>query len=467
MIRTRLLLRLLAIAVAAALLMAAAATDAPAAAVTADEAAAVADYWYAAELNAGAARLGASEMLNRFKGMANRQVLYLTSADDLRELPPDKEQVWAYVVLYAPSGYVIVSGDDTVDAVVAFDVKAPFSWGPESGFLRAFLSRMIEWRRNARAVQEDGGGMHPNWLVLRDKLAGGGSLQSASLVPSETFIQFDTALWGQGFPYNELVRSQNGGTNVPTGCTATAMATLMRYFQWPWTGSGSHSYTDSWGSVKYSHSANFGAAYYDYSQMPTNVLTTSNSEVAELMYHCAVSVDMNFEVGGSGAWGDAGVMNNNFRYRGTIDKTSGHDAPIQECVLAKVPVILSTSDHTVVCCGYRSSPSPYYYINGGHNNSDDGWYNLDNLTWGDDWIIDHSYPYGVPNNYVYVDSAWGGSENGTLSNPYNTVSEGNANVPTGGFLMLRGRTYTGAGNEPITITKRMLIQSYRGTAVIR
>ena len=457
------------IAIAAILLLGGCPAGAIASVVDEEEAAAVADYWYAAELNAHTSALSVAEKLERYKGMAAAQMLYLAGIEDLREQPPIKGPVWAYVVVYQPSGCVIVSGDDSVPPVLFYNVKTRFAWEPgRSTFLKEYLRRVIEWRLTHRAVQDDGAqGVHPGWTMLREKLATASSIQTAQITPSETFIQFDTPLWGQGFPYNELVRAQNGGNNVPTGCTATAMAILMRDFQWPWTGSGSHSYSDTWGNVKYSHSVNFAAAYYDYTQMPTTVLTTSNSEVAELMYHCGVAVDMNYEIGGSGAWPSADAMNSYFRYRGTVDKTSGHEAPIQACVLSKVPVILCTSDHTVVCCGYRSSPSPYYYINGGHNNSDDGWYNLDNLTWGDDWTIDHSYPYGTPNNYVYVDSSWGGSENGSLSNPYNTASEGNSAVPSGGLLFFRGGTYSGASNVPITFTKRMLIQSYRGTAVLR
>ncbi|HUS57538.1 MAG TPA: hypothetical protein VM141_02700 [Planctomycetota bacterium] len=54
-----------------------------------------------------------------------------------------------------------------------------------------------------------------------------------------------------------------------------------------------------------------------------------------------------------------------------------------------------------------------------------------------------------------------------MGNPYNTASEGNSRVPNNGFLWFRGGTYTGAGNTPITFTKPMLIQSYRGAAVLR
>jgi len=73
----------------------------------------------------------------------------------------------------------------------------------------------------------------------------------------------------------------------------------------------------------------------------------------------------------------------------------------------------------------------------------------------------------VPEHWIYVDSSFSGTESGTMGNPYNTASEGNSRVPNNDFLWFRGGTYTGAGNTPITFTKPMLIQSYRGAAVLR
>ncbi len=40
-------------------------------------------------------------------------------------------------------------------------------------------------------------------------------------------------------------------------------------------------------------SANFGSETYNWSTMPNNV-TSTNNEVAKLMYHCGVAVEMNY-----------------------------------------------------------------------------------------------------------------------------------------------------------------------------
>ncbi|MHC4867068.1 MAG: hypothetical protein ACYTEX_23565, partial [Planctomycetota bacterium] len=67
---------------------------------------------------------------------------------------------------------------------------------------------------------------------------------------------------------------------------------------------------------------------------------------------------------------------------------------------------------------------------------------------------------------TYVDGSWSGTENGTIQNPFNTISEGVSAVTAGARLSVKGGSYTGAGNVPITITKAMTIRSYQGVATI-
>lgn len=67
---------------------------------------------------------------------------------------------------------------------------------------------------------------------------------------------------------------------------------------------------------------------------------------------------------------------------------------------------------------------------------------------------------------TYVDKSWAGAENGTYENPYDTLSEGVSAVASGGNLFIKGGTYTGTGNVPITIDKPMTIRNYIGTATV-
>ena len=62
--------------------------------------------------------------------------------------------------------------------------------------------------------------------------------------------------WDQYEPYNN-----NCPDGSLTGCVATVMAQLMKYWEWPAKGVGSHQYTHTtYGSI----SANFGNTTYDW-----------------------------------------------------------------------------------------------------------------------------------------------------------------------------------------------------------
>jgi zinc metalloprotease ZmpB len=83
----------------------------------------------------------------------------------------------------------------------------------------------------------------------------------------------------------------------------------------------------------------------------------------------------------------------------------------------------------------------------------------------------HSLVYGKKfgdQNIIvtYVDGNWTGTENGSMDNPYNTITEGVSAVVAGARLSLKAGAYTGAGNVPITITKPMTLMSYGGIATI-
>ena len=104
--------------------------------------------------------------------------------------------------------------------------------------------------------------------------------------------------WDQYEPYCNLCP---GGSL--TGCVATAMAQVMKYWEWPRKGAGSHSYNHTTYGVQ---SANFGATVYDWDNMVAIMDEFSpiaqQTAVSTLMYHCGVSVDMDYSPDGSAAF---------------------------------------------------------------------------------------------------------------------------------------------------------------------
>jgi hypothetical protein len=482
---------------AAALALATSPIPIRAAQINENEAVAIAEWWYANELNAPTTLLNPSEKATRLAHRTGHQIHTVIGRDKLQTKGQTKgplnSPVSAYIVTFEPSGFVLVSGEDSVNPVLAFNITAPFQWSsPEKSYLTHFAGRAVvgavQRARSGRGPgpgqgQGQGSQVHTNWARLRARLNANaasapgleapaqGGLGAAPAPPkgASIYVLLPTALWNQGMFYNNTCVAHCGGQSVPTGCTATAMAIKFRYHQWPLWGNGSHSYSDSVGGMTYNHSVSFSARSYNWSAMPTNNLSAPSTEVADLMYDCGVSVNMDYEPDGSGAWPSVNVFNGNFRYRGTIENSSGtpsdHIAAMAYSIRCGLPTVMCSSTHCVVACGYRDGVSPYFYLNGGHGNSDDGWYDLDQLAW-DDKTIDRSYPYSSPNHHAYVDSGHSGSETGDLQTPYQTVAAGQMGVPSGGILLLKGGHYVGPGNGAITLNKTMTVTNYLGAVII-
>jgi len=111
--------------------------------------------------------------------------------------------------------------------------------------------------------------------------------------------------WDQAPGYNNSCpnTASTGGLSV-TGCVATAMAQLMKFWNWPTVGCGYHTYYDAYSSYEGSGSnmwntANYGNTVYGWSTMPN---TSSNSAVATLMFHAGVGVNMSYSSNESGAY---------------------------------------------------------------------------------------------------------------------------------------------------------------------
>ena len=132
--------------------------------------------------------------------------------------------------------------------------------------------------------------------------------------------------------YNNLCPyDNNAGERTVTGCVATAMAQIMKYWSYPAYGVGSHSYTPTTHPEYGVQSANFAATNYAWNNMPNELTslstTTQKNAIATLMYHCGVSVDMDYDIsdnGGSGAsTGDVpNALVNYFNYKSTVSYKS-------------------------------------------------------------------------------------------------------------------------------------------------
>lgn len=199
-----------------------------------------------------------------------------------------------------------------------------------------------------------------------------------------------TTTWDQGDYYNALCPyDASAGERVVTGCVATAMAQIIKYHSHPVKGTGFHSYSHpSYGTL----SANFGNTTYNWGSMPNNV-TSANSAVATLMYHCGVSVDMNYGVGsegGSGAYPSAiaGALENYFGFDATAEEVN-RSSYSESAWIALLKTELDNSrpmeyhgfgnggGHSFVCDGYDNTNKFHY--NWGWSGLANGYYAVNAL----------------------------------------------------------------------------------------
>lgn len=187
--------------------------------------------------------------------------------------------------------FVILSADDRVLPVLGYSRDRSFDAEalPENAmeWLRSYnssIQNMVE--TGAEASDE----VREAWTALKN----GEGLPQRIKGAVNPLI---TTQWNQRPPYNGLCPP-----DCYTGCVATAMAQIMKYWEYPNRGIGEYSYSHSVYGTLY---ANFGATSYDWDNMPSKAYTWSSEQVQQalstLMYHCGVSVNMNYGTSGSSA----------------------------------------------------------------------------------------------------------------------------------------------------------------------
>ncbi len=194
-------------------------------------------------------------------------------------------------------GFIIVSADDHAIPVLAYSLENNF----DAANLPTNYQKWIEGYKNQiRYIKANPSNIpavtEEKWEQLLTGRGFGSAKSTSAVAP------LITTKWNQSPYYNDLCPyDASANERAVTGCAATAMAQIMKFWNYPETGSGYHTYShDLYGSI----SANFAASTYDWSSM-TDLVDAPNNAVATLMYHCGVSIDMNYGVaanGGSGAY---------------------------------------------------------------------------------------------------------------------------------------------------------------------
>lgn len=211
---------------------------------------------------------------------------------------------------------------------------------------------------------------------------------------------FIKTYWNQDTPFNNLCPQINGSA-APTGCIATAMAQIMKYYQYPATSKGTGIYSvttykdknDKEGTTKW-YKRELGHTY-QWIAMQSSYGILSNDEndaVATLMADAGAASQMNYQTNSSGTieWYAAKGFAENFRYDSLaiscLQRDFYTDAEWMELVRkemeAKQPVLYCGSDeidggHAFLLDGIQEDGK--VHVNWGWGKSGDGWFDIDVL----------------------------------------------------------------------------------------
>ena len=277
-------------------------------------------------------------------------------------------------------GFIIVSGDDSLTELVGYSDSSSFEPENMPDNMRSWLQSYSDY---VKSVQD--GESRPTRRELGD-------------VTTVVVRPFVTTAWNQSEPFN-LMAPVDNNVRCVTGCVATAMAQVMKYYEWPERGEGSHSYTDSSG---HSLSADFSQSVYDWGNMldeynsyydqNMNIVNEYNDvqadAVAKLMLDCGISVDMDYTLYSSGAVtaNVATALEQYFNYTADLfyrDNMPSEDfmGKLFEELDNRRPILFSgkslSSGHAFVGDGYDSNN--FVHINWGWGGLSNGFFNVNYL----------------------------------------------------------------------------------------
>ena len=293
-----------------------------------------------------------------------------------------------YVFNVGETGFVIVSADDRFRPIVGYSDEGTFATENMSPELTFYLDKIIEARTSGNAVLFEN--TEQEWRNIAET----GKLLSRNGGRGVDYIC--TTKWNQDSPYNYYApeASSGPGGRCYAGCVATAMSQVMKRWDHPLQGTDSHSYYCYGYGMQ---SANFGNTTYNWEHMPDRLGGATQEEieaVALLMYHCGVSVDMNFAPDGSGAnsWDVPMAIQNYFSYSSEAnlkmrDQYSliNWQNKLKEQFDLGWPVYYSgfsnSGGHAFVCDGYDDND--LFHFNWGWGGSSDGWFVIDEIDYAD------------------------------------------------------------------------------------
>ncbi|MBN2180346.1 MAG: C10 family peptidase [Sedimentisphaerales bacterium] len=326
-------------------------------------------------------------------------------------------EVSYYVIYIEPSGFVIVSANDSIEPVIGFAGDGTFEQSPDSplwilvnndlNIRNAEAQADSKWQ--ASVQNSDSSKARSKWsyfLSLADSAENGLGLMGLSCLSDIRVTPFIRSQWGQTTACGENCFNYYTPENYSCGCLATTIAQVMRYYEYPVEGIGRHQFTifvDGAEQMRTTRGQDGSGGPYNWDDMvlrpnlSCETLTeTQRQAIGALCYDIGLACNMQYSLNGSAAQLSTAVieMTNTFMYGNAVlgynlanDVNEVINNMINVNLDAKAPVVLGITEganlnlgHAVLCDGYGyNSSTLYHHLNMGWYGTDDVWYNLPNV----------------------------------------------------------------------------------------
>ena len=284
-------------------------------------------------------------------------------------------------------GFVIVSGDDAIAPILAYSTlyAAPSSevLPPNfEGWLR-YVDSAVRYAREHNIVAGK---------AIAEKWSEGYKPVAATML--------NTARWSQVAPYNNECPIDNDAHSL-TGCTQTAMAIIMYHNRWPKRAKGTtEAYTTKYGLEVAARDLNHA---YDWDNMIETYVeggynATQAEAVAVLMADLGHAFKAEYTATDTGAMPNMMSLYQNFGYSHASTITTRNTFNTDSW-LSKLRRDIE-SGHPVFYAGYTAEwaghafvldgvdANDYFHVNWGWGGVYDGFFMIDNLTLGDEYLFD-------------------------------------------------------------------------------
>jgi hypothetical protein len=369
---------------------------------------------------------------------------------DTKIFKDETGKILYYVINMIDGGYIVVSSDDYIEPIIAFSASGKFK--PDNNNpLFVMLEKDMRARQNyikkeqkklktenqLFAVNKSVNKVNKKWTTFtsyadKEGIVFMGSIDDPRVDPLIQSKWDQTNIGGLAcFNYYAPTAWKNwqegNSDNYPCGCVATAIAQLMRYYQYPTEGVGTAEFNvevDGKDERKPLRGGDGNGGAYEWDKM-TLVLSGNEPEenrqaIGALTHDIGLAVNMSYSASFSGAYFDEAItaFKFTFNYSNVIqgrDMKSNDDYNDLSGTLlnnmansnldAGMPVILAvfhtdySGGHAIVCDGYGYNASTlYHHLNMGWGGESDDWYNLPDIGFDFNVIAECLYNIYVSGN---------------------------------------------------------------------